>query len=160
MKKLGLVTLAVLAILSVSVTGVFAAPEMVSTGVVGPYEGTFQGVARTERNSRALLALDLTHRGDRVQGTVYLGKGLHVDAGWCGSVDLPALSAKIAAQTVPGNPRRLLANPTFDASGFELTIDFESNLMGDGDVISAKATVDVPWFCGRDPVLTSTLYRD
>lgn len=160
MKKLGLVALAVVAMLSVAITGVLAAPEMVHTEVVGPYEGTFQGIARTEGNSRAPLALDLTHRDNQVQGIVTLGKGLHVDAGWCGSVDLPALSAEVTAETVPGNPRRLEASPTFDAGGFDLTVEFESILLGDGDVIQAQAKVDVPWFCGRDPVLSGTLFRD
>ena len=160
MKKLGLGSLVVLAILAIAATGAYAVPEMVTTGVVGPYEGTFQGMVRTERNSRAPLALDLTHRGNQVQGIVYLGEGLHVDAGWCGSVDLPALSAKVGAETVPGDARRLVANPTFDAGGFDLTVDFESVLLGDGDVIQAEARVDVPWFCGRDPVLSGTLYRN
>jgi hypothetical protein len=30
----------------------------------------------------------------------------------------------------------------------------------DGEVITARAKIDLPWFCGRDPVITSRLYRD
>ena len=52
------------------------------------------------------------------------------------------------------------ANPTFDVGGFDLAVDFESNISADDDVITAEAAVDLPWFCGRDPALTATLHRD
>jgi hypothetical protein len=127
---------------------------------VGPYEGTFHGVAYGDRGSSAPLSLELTHRGSQVKGNVYLGEGLHVSAGFCGSVNLPAAAQRIEAQTSFLNPKRLVADPTFDAGGFHLTVDFETNVSADGEVITAKAKVDLPWFCGRDPVLTGTLYRD
>jgi len=61
---------------------------------------------------------------------------------------------------MPGNPKRLVATPAFDAGGFELRVNLESNISADGKTLSAKAKFDLPWFCGRDPVLTATLYRD
>jgi len=160
MKRLVLAALVVLAILSTAVVGVYAAPEVASAGGVGPYEGTFRGVAYGDKGSSAPLSLELTHRGNQVRGSVYLGEGLHVSAGFCGSVNLPAAGQRIEGETAFWNPKRLVADPTFDVGGFDLTIDFESNVSADGEVITAKAKVDLPWFCGRDPMLTSTLYRD
>jgi hypothetical protein len=120
----------------------------------------FRGVAYGDKGSSAPLSLELRHRGSEVTGNVYLGEGLHVSAGFCGSVNLPAATQRIEAETSFWNPKRLVAEPTFDAGGFELTVDFESNVSADGKAIRAKAKVDLPWFCGRDPVLTSTLHRD
>jgi hypothetical protein len=160
MKRLAVVVVVVLAMLTTVVAGAYAAPEVTSAGGVGPYEGTFRGVAYGDKGSSAPLSLELTHRGNQVKGNVYLGEGLHVSAGFCGSVNLPAAAQRIEGETVSWNPKRLVADPTFDAGGFDLTIDFESNVSADGEVITAKAKVDVPWFCGRDPMLTSTLYRD
>jgi len=159
MKRLIAVVLEILAILSVGGAGIYAAPVVASTGNVGPYEGTFSGVAIGDADSRAPLALELTHRGRQVEGSLVLDEGLYVDGGWCGEVQLPALTQEIEGQTVWGNPQRLVAHPSFDAGGFKMTIDFESNLSAGGDVIVAEAKVDLPWFCGRDPVLTSVLYR-
>ena len=150
--------LAVLAILLTVVTGVYAAPE-VATGVVGPYEGAFQGVAYAGEGSRAPLALELTHRGNQVEGTVFLGEGLYVDGGMCGAVNVPATALAIGGQTVLGDPERLVTRPTFDLGDFEIAVDFESILSADGKVIVAEATIDLPWFCGRDPVFTGTLHR-
>jgi hypothetical protein len=63
-------------------------------------------------------------------------------------------------QTVRGDPRRLMVNPTFDIGGLDLEVGFESKVSADGEVITARAKVDLPWFCGRDPVLRATLYKD
>jgi hypothetical protein len=137
--------LAVLAILSTVVAGAYAAPE-VATGAVGPYEGAFQGVAYAGEGSRAPLALELTHRGNQVEGTVFLGEGLYVDGGMCGAVNVPATALAIGGQTVLGDPRRLVTRPTFDLGDFEIAVDFESDLSVDGKVITAEATIDLPWF--------------
>jgi hypothetical protein len=160
MKRLVVVIIAILAILVTAVGGAYAAPEVTSAGGVGPYEGTFHGVAYGDKGSSAPLSLELTHRGSQVKGNVYLGEGLHMSAGFCGSVNLPAAGERIEGETAFWNPKRLLADPTFDTGGFDVTIDFESNVSADGQIITAKAKVDLPWFCGRDPMLTSTLYRD
>jgi len=160
MKRLVVGMLAVLAILSTVVVGVYAAPEVVTTENVGPYEGTFHGAVYGDRGSSAPLTLELTHRGNQVEGYVFLGEGLYVDGGFCGTVSVPATTQYIGGQTVLGNPKRLVATPTFDAGGFDVSVDFESYVSADGNVIAAQATFDLPWFCGRDPALTGTLYRD
>ena len=38
-------------------------------------------------------------------------------------------------------------------------IKLDGDVSADGDEISAKAKVDLPWLCGRDPVLSGTLYK-
>ncbi len=87
-------------------------------------------------------------------------EGLYVDAGLCGTFDLPAIDASIDGQTLKSNPRRLEASPTFDVGTFELTIDFESEVSISERVIVARAKVDLPWFCGQDPELTGILLRE
>ena len=139
--------------------GVAAASEGVSADAEGPYEGTFYGVARGDRSSYALISLDLTHRGDWVEGTLALNRGLYVDGGFCGAVNLPATEQAVEGWTAAKDPSHLEANPTIDVGGFDLTIDFESDVSDEGDIITAEAKVDLPWFCGRDPGLTATLYR-
>jgi hypothetical protein len=158
-KRMAVGAVVVLLVLLTAVAGAHGAPEVTSEKGVGPYEGTFHGVAYGDKGSSAPLSLELTHRGSQVRGNVYLGEGLHVSAGFCGSVNLPAAGQRIEGETAFWNPKRLVADPTFDAGGFDLTIDFESNVSADGEVITAEARVDLPWFCGRDPVLTSSLHR-
>jgi hypothetical protein len=136
-----------------------AAPELIATGQVGPYDGTFRGIVYGDKGSSAPLTMDLTHRGNQVEGKVSLGEGLYVNGGWCGNVNIPAVSTYVEGQTLRTNPNRLLTSPTFDVGGFELTVDFESNVSADGRTITAEAKVDLPWLCGRDPVLTGKAYR-
>jgi hypothetical protein len=160
MKRLVAGLLTILGILATAGLGVDAAPKAIRTGEVGPYEGAFEGVAYGDRGSRAPLSLDLTHRGNEVEGMVQLGEGLYVNGGWCGAVDVPATTQYVEGQTVRGDPRRLVVNPTFDVGGFDLEVDFESRVSASGEVITARAKIDLPWFCGRDPAVRATLYKD
>ncbi len=34
---------------------------------------------------------------------------------------------------------------------FDITVDFESSVSANGQVVTAKAKVDLLWFCGHDP---------
>ena len=147
-------------ILSIPVALAYAAPGSEKVGSVGPYEGSFSGIAYGGEGSRASLELELTHRGSLVDGNVSISEGLYVDAGRCGSFDLPAIEASIEGQTLEGNSQRLEASPTFDVGAFELTVDFESEMSASGNIIVTRANVDLPWFCGQDPVLMGILLRD
>lgn len=153
-------TIAVLLMLFAPGATLFAASGEAAIAKAGPYEGLFEGRVYGDRGSSAPITLDLTHRGSQVEGGVSLGEGLNVSGGFCGTVDLPAISQHVEGQTVRWNPNRLVVSPTFDVGNFDITVDFESNVSTDGEVITARAKIDLPWFCGRDPVLTSTLYRD
>ncbi len=154
-----MVALTLLAVLTTLAPVAYAEAPASTRALPGPYEGTFRGIAYGDKGSKASLGLDLQHRGRDVTGTVRLEEGLYVSGGWCGAVSVPATEQYVEGQTAFANPRRLAVTPVFQVGGIELAIDFESNLSKDGDVITARAKVDLPWFCGRDPVLTSTLYR-
>jgi hypothetical protein len=161
MKRLLVGTLYLVVVLMMLTIGVAVIPEVAAAAEkAGPYEGAFRGMAYGDSDSRAPLTLDLTHRGSHVEGTVFLGEGLYVNGGWCGAVQIPAVAQEVEGQTSSWNPRRLEVSPTFDLGRFELTVDFESNISSDGELINAEAKVDLPWFCGRDPVLKAKLYRE
>lgn len=160
MKKLVMVATA-LTVLSILVPVAYAEPPIAGSPVQrGPYEGAFEGLVWGDRGSQAPISLELTHRGRDVEGTVSLGEGLYVGGGWCGAVEVPATEQYVSGQTDRYNARRVAVTPTFDAGGFDLTVKFESTLSRDGETITARAKIDLPWFCGRDPVLTGTLYRE
>jgi hypothetical protein len=91
---------------------------------------------------------------------VDLEEGLYVSGGRCGAGWVPATEQYVSGQTVAGNARQVEVTPTFGVGGFDLTVEFDSTLSADGRTIRARAKADLPWFCGRDPVLTSTLYRE
>ncbi|NIV40586.1 MAG: hypothetical protein GWN58_67670, partial [Anaerolineae bacterium] len=110
MKRILVGILVVVSILSTSVALAYAAPGAERDSTVGPYEGSFGGIAYGDEGSRAPLALELTHRGSQVEGTVSISEGLYVDAGLCGSFELPAIDASIDGQTLERNPRRLEAS--------------------------------------------------
>lgn len=155
MKKLFLGLLLVIALFAAVAAPAFAAPD--AAGPVGPYEGTFRGMVYGSNGSKAPMTLFLTHRGSEVEGQLYVGKGLHVDAGVCGSADLPSGIQTASGRTSVRNPRHLEAESDVVVSGYNITIDLESDVVG--DVLTAEATIDLPWICGADPVLTSTLYK-
>jgi hypothetical protein len=159
-KRLVFGILTLLATLATAGFGVEAASAPGTTEKAGPYEGIFKGSAYGDVGSRAPLNLDLTHRGREVKGEVSLGEGLYVDGGLCGKVHVPATKEVVEGQTVLTNPKRLVVTPTFNVGGFDLAVNFESDISADGEVIVARAKVDLPWFCGRDPVLAGVLYRD
>ena len=159
MKRVLSSILTALAMLAMAGVGVQATPAEVPSDGIGPYEGTFRGVVQADGRSSAPLWLFLTHRDDNIAGVVYLGSGLQVDAGFCGSVDVPATAQYVKAETSTRNPRQVQVAPTFDVGGFEIAVDLVSTLSTDGKQITARAKIDVPWFCGRDPVFTGRLDR-
>ena len=81
MKRLVAGIMGVLAMLAIAGVGVQAAPAVDTTAAVGPYEGVFYGYVHGDKDSKAPLILVLTHRGNQVQGDVYLGEGLYVYTG-------------------------------------------------------------------------------
>ncbi len=132
-----------------------AAPEAAAAS--GPYDGTFNGTVYAPDGSKAAMSLNLTHEGRDVEGTVFLGDGLHIDAGVCGSVDVPASTVYANGRSSATNPRALTATSSFDVSGIAVTVDLESYVSGDN--LDAEVKIDLPWICGGDPVLTGQLHR-
>jgi hypothetical protein len=135
---------------------VSAAPAA-ATGKIGPYEGVFQGTIYAPDGSEAPMSLDLTHRGNVVEGTVFLGNGLTIDAGMCGQAAIPASTVEATGTTSLTNPQKLSTSSVFDVSGITVKVLLDSAVQG--DTLTAQAKVDLPWLCGNDPVLTGTLQR-
>lgn len=156
MKTFILGIIAVIGIFAVTaVSGVSAAPEL--NGAVGPYEGSFNGTVYGSNGSSAPFSLVMTHRGEVVSGTAFVGEGLYVNGGICGSGFVPATAQSAGGTTTASNPNQLNATTTFDIEGIPVTVDLES--MVAGGVIDAEAQIDLPWFCGSDPVLTAELIQ-
>ena len=138
-----------------AVPGASAAPA--AAGKSGPYEGTFNGTVYAPDGSSAPMSLIMTHRGTAVDGTVFIGDGLNIDAGMCGAAAIPASSIYANGRTSAANPKALSARSSFDVSGINVTVDLNSKVSG--DTLNATAKIDLPWLCGKDPVLNGTLYR-
>ena len=159
MKKIAASIVLVLTALFALTLVASASPQNPETFDSGPFDGTFHGVVYGDRDSSAQMTLELTHYGDTVKGTAFLGRGLYVDGGFCGAANIPASVRSASGQTVPNNPRSLVANTSFDVSGFDIGVELDSNISANGRVITADAKIDLPWLCGGDPVLTTTLYK-
>ena len=157
-KVLVVVVLAMAMLLAVTVTASAAPPESASHNT-GLFDGAFHGHVYGSKNSQAQMSLDLNHSGSEVDGTVFLGSGLLIDAGWCGSGYVPSGAYYASGETSPGNPRNLAAKTTVDVNGMDIDIEPDGNVSANGNVIEAEAKIDVPWICGPDPMLTGTLYK-
>ena len=133
-----------------------AASEMASSG---PYEGVFSGVLYGDNNSRAPIALQMTHRDGLVNGKLYLGEGLYINAGRCGGTTIPAMAQAASGRTLVNDPRQLAVNTSFNLSGFDIGVNLTSRISADGETLSVSTSIDLPWICGRDPSYSGTLYR-
>jgi hypothetical protein len=133
-----------------------AAPAQAALNV-GPYDGEFHGMVYANNGSKAPISLNLTHRGNQVEGTVFVGEGLYVNAGVCGAAELPASSVYATGKTTPKNPRLLETTSTVEVQGIDVKVTLDSLISG--NTIDADATIDLPWICGGDVYLTGTLHR-
>ena len=155
MKKLVLSLTLALTAVALGAAAVAAAPVPQE----GPFEGLFFGAIEGDRGSDAPIALALNHRGKEVAGQVYLGEGLLVDGGRCGSAAVPAGVQFARGRTLPGDPDHLLTEITFEVQGFEVRVDLEAEISPDGELIEVDAQIDLPWLCGVDPSLSGNLER-
>jgi len=125
----------------------------------GPFEGVFTGIVYGDKRSQAPITLELTQRGDDIQGSVILGEGLYVDGGMCYAGELPATEQSLATKIKSDDPRRLATQLLFKVSNYQIAVDLESELSPDGQELTALTSIDLPWFCGGDPVLRGELVR-
>jgi hypothetical protein len=151
-------TLVALALFASTATGALAAPAR-STGKVGPYEGRFKGTVTSANGTSAPLSVTLTHKGNNVAGVATLGEGLEVQTSYCGAASVPSRTEQLSGQTSPGKPRHLEATSKFNIQGMPITVRFKSDVSADGKTVQGTTTIDVPWFCGADPVLNGTLKK-
>ena len=136
-----------------------AAEKASQTDEAGIFNGTFQGTIYGDKGSRAPIMLQLTQDGRQVEGYVELGSGLYVNGGMCGSGYIPGSSQNADGWVSTSNPRQLNAESSFMVSGLKVTIDIVGNASADGEEVDTQAKIDLPWLCGKDPVLNGTLYR-
>jgi hypothetical protein len=164
LKKLGLILVitfafSILGIARASAAELSATSSSSTLTTPGPYEGIFSGYVSSDNGSQAPITLDLTHRGEDVEGVVTLGEGLYVDAGMCGGANIPSSEQEFAVKTELGKPNHLSTQLTFDVSGYQIGVNLESLITNDGKTITSQANIDLPWICGRDPILTGTLFK-
>lgn len=125
----------------------------------GLFAGTFEGYLTGDDNSRAPVVIDLVQNGRTVSGTIDVERGLVVDGGRCGSAAVPAGSQAAAGQVSARNPRHLDAAASFEVQGITVRVDLDADMAADGDSIEAVAKIDLPWLCGRDPVVSGEFGR-
>ena len=147
-KKLFISILTILAgFVLLAVGSANAAPN--ESAVIGPYEGQFVGTVYGDGNSSAPLTLDLTHRGDDIEGTVTIGNGLYANGRYCGKGYIPAGTQYAVGQTGKTD-HHLVADAGFTVTGIKIDIDVNGNLSANGEHLTATAKVDLPFLCGRD----------
>lgn len=122
-----------------------------------PFTGTFYGRVTGDQGSSAPLVLRLTQTGDVVEGQVFVGRGLVVDGRNCGVVDVPAGVQYATGQVQRQNPRQLTATVPLNVDGLKVNIQLTGRLSANGQTLATEARIDLPWLCGRDPLLSGTL---
>ena len=156
MRLFAIGTLVALAIFVSTATSTLAAP---AKATAGPYQGKYQGTVISKNGTSAPLTVTLTHKGNVVAGVATIGQGLKVDTAYCGSANVPSRSERLSGKTQPGKPRHLEATSKFTVEGVPVTVRFKSDVSADGKTVKGTTTLDVPFFCGSDPVLSGTLHK-
>ena len=158
MKKLIIGMMAAVVVLSAVAIPALARTQTVSKEV-GPYEGIFEGYVYGSEGSRAPLKLILHHRDGIVYGWARLGEGLFVSGGRCGGMSLPGTAQFVRGESLSNDVRTIVVETQFEVRGFEIDVKLDSVMSRDGRTLEAQTVIDIPWICGRDPVLEATLER-
>ena len=157
MKKLLFALIAVLVLSSTLIASVSAAPKTFQSKAGGPFEGSFSGLVHGDRDSQAPMRIEMNQDGNDISGTVIIGRGLFVDAGRCGSGYIPSTVQFAEGEA---NNRQIKAETTVKVDGIKVTIELEGELSNDGEILEAAAKADIPWICGPDPVINTTLIKE
>ncbi len=160
MKRIIIAVAFTLVLITTVSTSVFATPKKLATKKVDRFDGTFSGVIYGDKGSQAPLTLEMVQDGDEVYGTLLLGRGLYINGGRCGGGYIPATSQHAEGKIDKSNPNALETSTTIKVSGFKINIELEGLLSNDGKTLEAEATVNLPWLCGRDPVVDATLIKE
>ena len=126
-----------------------------------PFTGVFEGTVVGDANSSAPVKADLIQNGAQVSGTAAIGDGLLVDVGsvFCpGLQAVPATTMDLSSQTLPNNPYRLEEDTTIQLQGFDIGVQVIANASEDGETVTVKLNLAIPWPC-RSIALASTLSR-
>lgn len=159
MKKKFLGAMSVIILFATAATTVFAAPKGTQYSDSEPFEATFSGIIHGDKGTQAPLTLALTQVDDHISGTVYLDRGLYIAAGRCGGGYIPATVQSAEGEINRYKPNLIQTSTTFKVSGFRVSIELEGVLSSNGEVLATQAKIDLPWLCGRDPIIQGTLYK-
>lgn len=124
-----------------------------------PFSGAFEGVLNGDEQSSAPVTLTLEQDGSLVNGTIMVGEGLWIDGGNCGATAVPAGTQSASGEVDTTTPNHLDARATFTVQSFTITLNLDADLSEDGQTLTAEAMIDLPFLCGRDPVITGTFTR-
>lgn len=152
-------SLIVIALMTYFVASAQAASPRPSATSGGLFTGSFSGVLYGDDGSEAPIELELVQDGRVVSGDLTVGRGLLINGGNCGAVAVPETTQSAAGTTTARAPRHLDAGATFKVQGITVTIDLDGDLSRDGQTLTSAATIDLPWLCGRDPVIAGELTR-
>jgi len=128
-------------------------------GATSPFNGSFAGTLSTGNGSSAPVNLALTQTGTIVSGDINIGDGLTIDGGNCGAQAIPAGGRAVSGQTDPSNPNHIEVSAGYDVQGITITARLTADLSADGNAITGRIDLDLPFFCGSDPVITGALAR-
>lgn len=148
-------------LLGIILTAVFAMTAAAAgSSKTAAFNGTFSGTVYGDKRSKTTLTLDLDQNGREVDGTVTLGSGLRVNAGgFCGVVAVPAATFDTSTTLASRTSHRLISAAKVNVgNGVVVTIEVDGELSADSETLDITATIDTPFLCGRDPVITGTLY--
>jgi hypothetical protein len=119
--------------------------------LVGPFEGTFTGTIRGDKDSTATIKMVLTDQDNRVSGQITLGKGLKLGlGGFCVVDNIDLSSISISGQTSPDNPRYVQTSKRVTESpvnipgvkSVDINVTIKATLSSDGNTITADVTFD------------------
>ena len=125
----------------------------------GGFNGTFSGTLNGDNGSAALGTLTLTQTGSAVSGQLAVGPGLVLDAGSCGAQSVPELVQTASGTVDPAAPNRLQTTGSIPVGGFTIGVILTADLAPDGQSLAARADLDLPFLCGRDPAISGTFSR-
>jgi hypothetical protein len=153
---LSLITLALMTFFVASAQAESAFSTATSGGL---FTGTYEGILLGEDGSEAPVTLELTQAGRAVTAEIAVGRGLLVDGGVCGVATVPAGSQSGAGRVPTNSPRHLDATAEYVVQGINVGLTLSGDLSRDGQTLTTTARIDLPWLCGRDPVITGELTR-
>ena len=137
-------------------TGATVAPVAPSGG---GFNGVFSGTLSGDNGSTAPATLNLTQTGQSVSGLLSIGEGLVIDGGTCGAQAVPALEQNAAGTVDPANPNHLQTTGSIPVAGFTIGVTLTADLAADGQTLSARADLALPFLCGRNPAISGSFAR-
>lgn len=154
---LSLIALSLMTFFAASAQAAPVRPSATTSGEL--FTGTFEGYIYGDDDSRARLTLELDQAGRVVTGDITVERGLYISGGNCGEVEVPEMTHSASGTIPAGSPRHIDAGTSFKVQGITVGIDLDGELSRDGKMIDATGKIDLPWLCGRDPVVSAELTR-